>query len=136
MYIYMYVAVEVALQQAGGVDVNQARSSDGSTPLYRACAKGHLDVVRALLGADGIQANQALTDNGCTPLIIAAYIGHSDVVSLLLGADALDTSCTCAEKTALEWAHADARNGAWAFLDGGIKQEGRARVRSLLQQSP
>ena len=123
-------AVEVALQQEG-VDVNQARSSDGKTPLWIACRNGHLDVVRALLGADGIQANQAEED-GCTPLIIAAYIGHSEVVSLLLGTDALDTSCTCSEKTALEWAQADARNEAWAFLDGKIKQEGRARVRDLL----
>ena len=123
-------AVEVALQQEG-VDVNQASPSDGSTPLWQACFYGHLDVVRALLGADGIQANQAEED-GCTPLIIAAYIGHSEVVSLLLGTDALDTSCTCSEKTALEWAQADARNEAWAFLDGKIKQEGRARVRDLL----
>ena len=118
-----------------GIQANQATTNDGATPLFIACQKGHLDVVRELLGVDGIQANQAMND-GCTPLIIAAYIGHSDVVSLLLGADALDTSCTCAEKTALEWAHADARNGAWASLDGRIKQEGRARVRSLLQQSP
>ena len=72
--------------------------------------------------------------NGCTPLIIAAYMGHSDVVLLLLFVDALDISLICAEKTALEWAKADARNEAWAFLDNRIKQEGRARVWSHLQQ--
>ena len=84
-------AVEVALQQAGGVDVNQARSSDGSTPLWQACFYGHLDVVRALLGADGIQANQA-NHRSTTPLCVACVAGHVDVVRELLSRPGVDVT--------------------------------------------
>ena len=41
-----------------GIDTNRARE-DGMTPLYIACEKGHLDVVRMLLSTEGIENDRA-----------------------------------------------------------------------------
>ena len=110
-------AVEVALQQEG-VDVNQARSSDGSTPLYWACFYGHLDVVRALLGADGIQANQA-NQNSQTPINIASYRGHVEVVRVLLSVPGIDIA------TADKWGDTPLQSAL---------EKGHSGVVSLLQE--
>jgi ankyrin repeat protein len=72
----------------GGADVNQA-TQDGTTPLFMAAQKGHLEVVRALVTELGADVNQA-TQDGATPLLIAAGKGHLKVVRALvteLGAD-------------------------------------------------
>jgi ankyrin repeat protein len=56
------------------------------TPLHRASAGGHKDVVELLLGAG---ANIEATDkNEMTPLHLASWFGHSEVVEKLLGAGA------------------------------------------------
>ena len=62
--------------------VNQAQH-EGATPLYFACAKGHVDVVVRLLAIAGIQVNRA-EQRGVTPLFMACQKGYLDVVRRLL----------------------------------------------------
>ena len=61
--------------------------NDGATPLFMACHKGHLKVVRLLIesGADKDKA----TNDGVTPLSVACQDGHLEVARLLIesGAD-------------------------------------------------
>ena len=54
-----------------GIEPNRAMEN-GETPLYIACQKGHLDVVRMLLSVDGIDPNRA-NANKQTPVNIASY---------------------------------------------------------------
>jgi len=70
-----------------GADPNQARTSDGATPLYAAAQNGHAGVVEVLL-ARGADPNKALTTDGATPCWVAAWNGHAGVVELLLAAGA------------------------------------------------
>ena len=53
------------------IDVNQATTDDGTTPLYIACQNGHEAVVERLLAQDAIDVNQATTNDGMTPLYMA-----------------------------------------------------------------
>ena len=55
--------------------------NNGETPLHRAAAGGHMDIVK-LLVASGADVN-AKTNRGGTPLHSAAFNGHKDVVQLL-----------------------------------------------------
>ena len=41
-------------------DVNRPGDGEGHSPLMLACAGGHTEYVRALVGADGIDVNQGL----------------------------------------------------------------------------
>jgi ankyrin repeat protein len=70
-----------------GADVNVG-DNYGWTALMRACQKGHLTTVQALLGAPGIDIDAKKPD-GVTALIVAAAIGKKDVVKTLIdkGAD-------------------------------------------------
>jgi uncharacterized protein len=65
----------------------QAKSPAGSTPLMRAAARGHLEVVRWLVNQGAALDEQ--DRNKCTALCFASSEGHSPVVRLLLarGAD-------------------------------------------------
>jgi ankyrin repeat protein len=84
---------------AAGVNPN-IKAKDGTTALFAAAEKGHLDVVRALLGVKAdvnAKANETCIrregacDNqkaGSTALFFAAENGYSDVVKALLGAGA------------------------------------------------
>ena len=55
-----------------GANVNQARTDDGTTPLWVAAEQnGHTEIVAELLKA-GANVNQARTDDGTTPLWVAA----------------------------------------------------------------
>ena len=69
-----------------GVDVNQAKNDDGSTPLHIACHKGHIEEVTTLL-AENADVNQAAND-GITPLYAACHNGHIEVVATLLAENA------------------------------------------------
>ena len=64
-------------------DVNQARTTEGSTPLYVASQNGHTDIVAILLGTPGIHINQHNNINQ-TPLNIASDNGNTEIVRLLL----------------------------------------------------
>jgi hypothetical protein len=75
-----------------GIDVNQATTDDGSTPLLMASCKGHAAVVEALLGQEGIDVNQATTDDGSTPLLMASQNGHVAVMEALLAKGASATA--------------------------------------------
>ena len=66
------------------IDVNKARTEDGSTPLFMASQKGHTEVVERLLARDDIDVNKAMTDDGSTPLCVAVAHGHRKVVKRLL----------------------------------------------------
>jgi len=65
---------------------------EGQTPLHRAAAAGHEDIVELLL-ANRAEVNVALNDKrdsiGRTPLHLAIHAGHADVAAVLLahGAD-------------------------------------------------
>jgi len=69
----------------GGIQVNQA-NDNGWAPLYTACRRGQLKVVKILLSVNGIQANQA-TNQEHTPLMAALSKSHIDIVIQLLQHD-------------------------------------------------
>jgi serine/threonine-protein phosphatase 6 regulatory ankyrin repeat subunit B len=73
-----------ALLAHEATDVNQARTDNGSTPLYMASQKGHTAVVAALLAHKATDVNQAKKDDGGTPLFMASQQGHTAVVAALL----------------------------------------------------
>ena len=52
-----------------GVDVNQAKNDDGSTPLHIACHKGHIEVVATLLAENADVNRDAYGGN--TPVYAA-----------------------------------------------------------------
>lgn len=89
---------------ASGASANERSAHGGETPLMRAAARGHEEVVRVLLdaGADAC----ARRGDGFTPLILAVFFGHERVVRLLIerGADA--HARTGLGTTAARWAEA------------------------------
>lgn len=66
-----------------GADVN-AETTMGHTPLHRAAAKGHIDVVNILLDSDVINVN-ADSGDGTTPFHMAVIHGYFDIAKALLG---------------------------------------------------
>ena len=54
--------------------VNQARTTDGASPLYIASQNGDVDIVKVLIKAGG-NVNQAAT-TGALPLYIASQNGN------------------------------------------------------------
>lgn len=97
-------AAAVARALAAGASADERLSKGGETPLMRAAARGHEDVVRVLLDA-GADACARRAD-GFTPLILAVFFGHEGVVRLLVerGADA--SARTGLGTTAARWAEA------------------------------
>jgi ankyrin repeat protein len=62
-----------------------------STTLHRACQKGHIDVVRAILSPEYIVVRPDINSKdqyGSTALHHASYFGHDDIVRLLIQAGA------------------------------------------------
>ena len=72
---------------AAKADVNKATTADGTSPLYMASKKGHLDVARLLI-SKGADVNQARTDDGSTPLHIATLRGYTAIADMLRNAGA------------------------------------------------
>jgi hypothetical protein len=80
----------VQLLVSEGAD-KEITNSDGATPLFVACSKGHMEVVQ-LLVSEG--ADKEITNSvGATPLFVACSNGHMEVVQLLLSEGA-DTETT------------------------------------------
>ncbi|MBV9928630.1 MAG: ankyrin repeat domain-containing protein [Acidobacteria bacterium] len=94
----------VARLLASGAWADERAAHGGETPLMRAAARGHEDVVRVLLEA-GAEPSARRAD-GFTPLILAVFFGHEGVVRLLVerGADA--SARTGLGTTAARWAEA------------------------------
>mmetsp|Transcript_16830 Transcript_16830/g.51043 ORF Transcript_16830/g.51043 Transcript_16830/m.51043 type:complete len:182 (+) Transcript_16830:338-883(+) len=65
------------LLQDYGADVNQTKTHNNTAPLYIACLKSHLQVVRLLLES-GAEVNQA-DDRGATALGMACFQGYNDI---------------------------------------------------------
>ena len=80
------IIVRKILKRRGDdIDVNQALTTDGSTPLYIASQFGHVDTVNVLIKAGG-NVNQAKTTDGASPLYMASQQGNVDIVKVLLKA--------------------------------------------------
>jgi hypothetical protein len=80
------------LLDAPGINVNQAESTSGTTPLHMAACQGHDACVRLLLGAPGINVNQPESTNGRTSLYMVASWGHETCVRLLLDAPGINVN--------------------------------------------
>ena len=68
------------------IDVNQARTTDGSTPFSMACQNGHTPVVKRLLTVSGIDINKGAP--GWSPLHLAQHFKFTEIVQLLVDAGA------------------------------------------------
>ena len=66
------------------INVNQARTKYGDSPLLIASELGHVEVVKELLAHPQINVNQARTTDGATPLFTASQEGYVEVVKELL----------------------------------------------------
>ena len=106
------------------IDVNQARTDNGATPLYTACQYGQEAVVERLL-QNGGDITIGMRDNGWSPLFVASWSGHADVVKKLLACSADPTVSTTAEhlevpagSTALSVAELKGHKNVVAVLKG------------------
>ena len=97
-------AARVARLLDSGASADERPAPGGETPLMRAAARGHLEVVRVLLdaGAD-VCASRA---DGFTPLVLAVFFGHEEVVRLLVERGADPSARTNLGTTAARWAEA------------------------------
>ena len=116
--------VEVLLGMEG-VDVNQAKTDDGSTPLFMACQQGHEGVVRLLL-EKGADWTIGMRDNGWSPLFVASWAGKAAVVAELLERQAADPA------TATTSEHLDIPAGSTALSVAELK--GHDDVAALLRR--
>ncbi len=82
-----------------------SRDNISATPLYRAAAYGHREVVDFLL-AKGADVD-AKNDSGFTPLIAAAASGHVEIVKLLASKGANVDAKNNDGFTAMHWAAAN-----------------------------
>ena len=66
---------------AAGADVNKARTTDGSTPLYIAAQNGHTAIVSKLLQHGADKSIRGFRNR--TPLEAAQLDNHAAIVALL-----------------------------------------------------
>ncbi len=103
--------------------VIEAKSEDGSTPLYLAAFKGFPQIVKSLLdsGADPDTEN----NRAWSPILVAAANGHVQVVFVLIRAEANIEERTRSGKTALSLASEFGHVGvAKILLENGARIDG------------
>ena len=112
--------VRALLDAAASVD--QA-TWDGTTPLYKAAQKGHVEVVRTVVEIGGAGLSVCMADDGWSPLFVAAWSGHAAVVAELLRHGADPSAATAQEhlevpagSTALSVAHLKGHRGVVGLL--------------------
>ena len=93
-----------------GFNVNQARNSNGETPLHAACSKGHAEIARLLI-AHGTDVN-ATDVNGRTPLYVACKGNHLGCARVLIANGAKVDASDCYSQTPL---HLVCRNNLGPF---------------------
>ena len=69
------------------IQMNKAMTQGNTTPLWLASQRGHLTVMKALLGKEGIDMNRADGD-GYTALMMTAYRGEKAAATMLIMAGA------------------------------------------------
>ena len=84
-----HVEVVKALVAKRQINVNQAQTGGGATPLFVASAFGHVEVVKVLLKDPQIDPNMRQTEvmffnSKWAPVQVASYFGHLEVVKVLL----------------------------------------------------
>lgn len=112
------LAEVVRLIEAGS-DVNVC-TSNGYSPLQRACMQGHIAVVEYL-----IQAGSDINYKGAgfTPLIEASYRGHFEVVKLLVEAGADIHSTAFNKLTAFDYAKSAGHKNVVDYLRRSGRQK-------------
>ena len=80
---------------------NQGCTSDGITPLHRACQYGHYEIMKILI-SHGANINQS-NINGWTPLHLSCYAGHLEVAEYLVREGASLEDVNHAKNTPLDY---------------------------------
>ena len=80
-----------------------APDSAGVTPLMRAAARGHLSVVRALLGARA-NVDASTSEEQFTPLMFAAHWAHLEIADALVAGGATVHKKDKGGREAIDWA--------------------------------
>ena len=85
--------VVCALLRVEGIALNPQTAYAGRSPLYIAAAKGHAEIVEALLlhPSDSVDVNIARS-NGATPLFVACQTGRPRIVAALLATGKVDVN--------------------------------------------
>ncbi|KAI9768838.1 MAG: hypothetical protein M1840_004652 [Geoglossum simile] len=83
----MRVIVDSLLKLGTGAD---SKDSGDRTPLSWAAEKGHLEIVKLLVGVEGVDRDSKDNHDGQTPLSWAAEQGHLETVKLLVGVEGVD----------------------------------------------
>jgi hypothetical protein len=122
-------AAEVARLIASGANAEERATRGGETPLMRAAARGHEEVVRVLLdvGADAC----ARRADGFTPLILAVFFGHEAVVRLLVERGADPSARTSLGTTAARWAEAR----GFASIARVLREAEASRARAVVSDA-
>ena len=84
--------LEMLLKGVEGVFNLNVSLENGSTALWEACHRDHLEVVHLLLQENDIKVNKPRTTDGVTPLYTACELGHTSIVDLLLQHHAINVN--------------------------------------------
>jgi hypothetical protein len=104
-----------------GEDVNSG-DIDSDTPLCLASLKGHIKIVKFLVGSDNANINSS-NCSGYTPLHLAAIVGHVQVVEYLVQNGADVNSKDNSNQTPLYWAQINRHTAVVDFLSKEEKFE-------------
>ena len=120
--IVLFSLANRLLKLPTGLEKQRGSGSDeGSQALFRAVAKGRIEIVRRILDA-GTNVN-ARSRQGYTALMIAASHGHDDILRLLLDSDADLTVVDAEGRNALLIARESGRAGCIALLRQASRAE-------------